>query len=227
MPFGASRAGLMSTRVDAIPDSEVSQEDLLGHYDAIASFDGGETVTTWEGLQETVDITGGDPVAVGDGIQGNTTVRFDDDVLTASISTESTPNTVFVVTEVGDTSQDGRLFGDGSVHNIRWDEGQWGIFNGGSTVRASSDDSEPLAVLTARFGTSSDSDELILRQNGEQILSGSSNGESLSELRVGETNGHPYDGDISAIIPVKTDPGQSTIEAEEQRLADRYGIQFD
>ena len=228
--FTTWRSLVDGEEIVTIPDSEVDQENILGHYDAIAAgWDNNETVTTWEGLQETADLSGGSPEAQSDGINGNLSLYFDgtDDELSNNDISSSVPNTVFVVTEVGDTNQDGRLFGEpdsNGGHNIRWDEGQWGLFNGGSTVRASSTDSEPLALLTAHFGTDSNGGDLILRQNGTEIISENEDGRSLNGISVGQSRNDYYEGWISAVVVANVEVDSSTVQDEEQRLADRYGI---
>ena len=69
MPFGASRAGLMSTRVDAIPDS------VVAHYDATEE----ETIGSISSIDDLVgsfDLSGNCEV-ISSGINDQQTYRFD------------------------------------------------------------------------------------------------------------------------------------------------------
>ena len=95
-PFGASRAGLMSVRRDAIPDS------VEYHYDATElNVSDGSSISTWDDSVGGQDLSGGGGASfTNDGINGNPSVTFDgvDDYFEFGGSV-SLPYTVFLVTE--------------------------------------------------------------------------------------------------------------------------------
>jgi len=209
----------IGTGVSAIPDSAIA------HFDAQSAFgsgDDGTTVSTWTDELGNYDVTGGSPVVRESGINGFRAVEFDaDDSLTAQFDATATqPNTIIGVFE---TSTAGTVVsGYSTREEIYWNGGDnsYAIFAGSSGVSGSNSDN--VAVVTALF----DGANSFIRINGAEVASGDAGGNDLDGLSLGyESNiGRYLTGYIGEMVPCDAALTTSEIEAEEQRMANKWGI---
>lgn len=223
-----TRYGLHDS-VDAIPDSEID------HWDAQAAFssgDDGTTISSWPGENGDYTVTGSDPTIRENAINGNRAVEFDgvgDSLSTAFASAETQPNTVFAVIEYlpTDTGTYGFMFdGDSTRHSI---EQGIGLDPGSTTINAGSNVTGPSGstnndptIITGIY----DGGNSLLRQNGSQIASGAVGSNSLDGVQFGEASGgsNYWDGYIGEVIPYPERLSSGQIDAQEQELADKWGI---
>jgi len=210
----------------AIPDSAIA------HYDATQlSLTDGDSVSTWEDATTNGhDLTAGAAPTFRENIlNGNPVVRWDgiDDYLDVAFSPISQPNTVFLVAST-DPSSDGYIFdteNSNDRHVLQWfvfdgDEA-WRIWSDGITLDGGSNDGSHY-ILTGIF----DGSNSAIRVNGTQVASGSIGTDPLNGITLGAsaTNGGFQNGDTGEVVPCDGRLSISEIEAEEQRLSNKWGI---
>lgn len=202
---------------DAIPDSAI---------DRFVASDFDSATGDWPGTQGNYTLTGGSPTLVQDVLNGQPAVRFDgsSDYLSVSFtSAESQPNTIFIV-GVSPAASGSNPFIDGSSmsgrHVVYWASSNWAIYGGETNVDGSTDSGSNL--FTAIFDGASS----VIREDGAQTGSGNPGSNGLDGITLGAYADQSTFGevDILEVVPCNTRLSPSEIDAEEQRLADKYGI---
>lgn len=220
-----TRYGLHDS-VNAIPDSAIA------HYDATElSLSDGDSVSTWsDQTGNGYDLTAGTAPTYKTGIiNGNPVVRFDgvDDFLDVAFSTISQPNHIFIVVQyrsVDSTSSGNQYTFDSDDSNnrelFRQFEGNWGIFAGSNLFGSAADTSAHIG--TALYNGSSSS----LRIDGADDATGDAGADGLGGLTVGSSSSDSDFGpvDIGEIVVCDGELSTSDRDAEESRLAEKWGI---
>ena len=203
-PFGASRAGLMSTRVDAIPDSENIHTQYIIEEESLADQDSITTFTDQSGNGH--DLTGGDPVYVADEWNGNAVARFDgtDDELDGDISNITQPFTYAFTLQFTGSQSDILTVqtGDDSSEGV--------LRNRDDTDGLQARSRENLSTGT-NFGFSSrvavvvvyDAENSLIEVNNSQEASGDAGTEGLDRIRVGNRDSGTdqyFEGDLAESI---------------------------
>ena len=225
MPFGASRAGLMSVAVDDIPDSE----DLQIHADASDKTD---VSSTWEtGIGPDLSAVGS-PSIQTDEQNGNNAVRYDgenDGHSSGSFTSSQTqPNHLFVVFRARETDFDATLpilatEDDTNRQDILQDEsgdGEWGL-NSGSNIRGGSTDTN-WHIASALFNGSNST----LRIDGTQVASGDAGSDGWPSLTVAYldwASGNEHAIDVGEILGYQTDKSDIVTDIESY-LNDKWAV---
>ena len=234
MPFGASRAGLMSVAADDIPDSD----DLHAYYDATElNLSDDDSVSTWteetgnenDLTQETSD---NQPTFKTEIINGNSVIRHDGDsdfLITTFQSTLQQALDVFIVAQKRSVGTDDRqrLFASDTADEVEYFSGNdsegnnWAINAGERLDSTTNEDTDPHIFHVKLNGT-----ESIMRLDGSQIASGDVGANNLGGLTTaargsGDVEHGDFDHGEILLYPDRT---TSQIESVESYLADKWGI---
>jgi len=205
-----------------MPDSAIAHYDAQNSGSVITS---GGSVTDWNDQEGSRDLSGTATDYVSSAINGNPAIQFDgtDDVLTVAFSAISQPTTIFAVVQTDDADSFQAAFsGESSTHDIgQGISGGKQIINAGTSVTAGTADTNPV-LLTAVF----DGANSVLRDNGTEIATGDAGTNALNGISAGARTGNDffYDGYIGELLPLNERASQTTIDEQEQRMADRWGI---
>ena len=229
MPFGASRAGLMSVAVDDIPDSK----NLQAHFD----FSDDSTTTSF--VQDRSgngnDLETGSFSGLDVDINGRQAANFNEESDPPRTEADvGFPLTVYAVIEhTGDTGNNaGYLNFDDSTFRraLRWrrtGEGDetgwnWSWQDGEQTDGNSLPYADDPVLLTNVI-----SDDGLLRVNqGEDSDVGSASDANTDTITVGDRgmdNSAPIDANIGEILIYGTDHDESIYTDVENYLADKWG----
>ena len=225
-PFGASRAGLMSTRVDAIPDSEA----LYAHFDAMEiDASDQDSLSSWDDLAEGNNASAtGSPTFEESGFNSKPSVLFDgvDDAFQSStFSSIEHPYTVFHVIELDsgaspdNTIFSGREEGDGGLNETYW-RGNWAVFSGDRLDGSSSDD---VNLITSVY----DENNSIIREDGSESGSGDAGSRSWDQHTIGRSgsgNDRFWDGRIMELLLYPDRRSASEIDEVETYLTDKWDL---
>ena len=219
-------------RSDTLQLGTAISESAIAHYDA-ASLDlsDGETVTTWPDQTDLGnDLTDGiKPSFVENEMNGEPVVRFadtgDEYIQTGDFeSSEAQPNTAIMAIKVrsfgaGDILFDGASVGDRTEHWARtFLDDTWslsGNFSGGEQRTTAT-------ILTFVW----DGSDSIIRQDGEQVAAGESDGNDLRGITIG-TDDDDIDTaplDAGEILVANDRLSDDDILFEEQRLGAKWGV---
>ena len=234
MPFGASRAGLMSTRVDAIPDSAIS------HYDAT---DSGSVTTSNGSITSVEDLIGNrdlsptdDPQLVSSGISGNASFETDGDNDEGLINTDTYVNdedfAVVMVYEIQESVNSNQFLfgtgGGGGRDGIQDDDGgEFQHFRGdinNENSGYSPDGNAHILVWVCESDGTTD-----LRIDGTAQGEISADGTDMLGLSLGrrapndETITIPINSQYGEVI-ILEDYSDSDITDVEQQLSDKWDI---
>ena len=209
-----------------IPDSEVPQADIIEHYDAISDSQTTGSIATVPGIVNDFDLTGSGSL-IDDGINGNRSYSFngDDDTFSETFESDETqPNTAFIVLQLNDTNGNYTAF-DGINQRQELFTGQdpdvWEGFAGETLRTDISISTDPLVITIVFDGAGS-----IIRVNqtegAEDIGDTDMDGITLGSLQDG--SGRFWDGEIGEVVFANVAVDSQTIEDEEERMADRWGI---
>lgn len=215
----------------AIPDSEVSDSDIIDHWDPITAFDGrdGDSISSWDGRLGNLTVTGGSPSVLGNGISGYTSLDFNgagDTLSTDFSSPEGQPFGVFFVFQLPTLPSDLKSLissKNSNVTQITYSDSSdtFTCFAGDTLTGPSLADTTVPIVGFYGF----DGSNTIIRNNQTEVT-GNAGTNSLDGVSFGSVNDSDrfWPGLLGEIVVTNTIPSQSTIEDEEQRMADRWGI---
>lgn len=206
-----------------------AEGDLHAWYDATElSLSDQDSVTTW--TDETGnghDLTAGtSPTYVTNGINGNSSVRFDgvDDFLDVAFSTLSQPNTIFIVLDAsaGGGAQHVYDSEDGSNNRNAIDtdsDDSWVMFAG--NVVTGGNNSQSPQMLSALYSGSSS----ILRQDGTQVINGDAGTQGLNGFTLGSRHDQSahFTGDIGEVLIYPQDKSGIFSDVESY-LSNKWGL---
>jgi hypothetical protein len=213
--------------VSAIPDGRV------GNFDATAlSLSDGDAVDTWPDTEGDFGDLNADssrtPVYDADGMNGNPAVEMSEDFFTVTPATEiSQPFYFFAVYNNDDANSEQFIFLQKDTGNrvriLQLADGSLSFDVGGTTISGGSADRNNHVVV---FGAESGSG--FIRFDGTQVASGSVGSTSINgAYQVGNNTFSRYaDGSVAQMeyFEPASAFSDSTIQDEEQRLADKFGV---
>ena len=220
--FTTWRSLVDGEEISAIPDSGM----LHAHYDFSVE-DGSLPVE--DQTDNGYDLDQGEYSGVGDDINGVQAGVFDgtDDYVQGSSDTLSEPNSIYFVTEAGSQSADNYPFDGASIgnvnsHNFRVQSGDnidmQNDIQGGDITNSPS-------IITGIF----DSGDSILRQDGQEVASGSISSEDIEDITIGgpgdvaSRDDLYYDGKIGEFL-IYEDDDRDRINDVESYLSAKWGI---
>ena len=228
MPFGASRAGLMSVAVDDIPDNVENR--AIGYYNAIdtSTIDDLDNPTQWDDQTDNDNHVSGTAeewdVDACNGNGGIVIRPAENQRLEVDFPAESQPNTWFLVLERNDFADDGDwvINGDPNSSNEhalrRGSGGDWSLQNdieGGSITESET------VVLTCVFDTGNS----LIRKNGSEVASGTIGDETMEGLILGNnTDDRSLGVNLGAFVNDPTRASESEIDEVEEWLSDQFDV---
>lgn len=205
-------------------ENSISQK-AVAQYDATQeTYSDNESISTITDQIGSADMTGGSGEYTTSGIQGNDSYDLNgfSGAFTSGDLVIEDSYTILVVLDLVDSGPQGRIMdrtqGDFVFY---WNNGnEWRhIPPGGTTgdINGSTDESKQL------IGATKDGSTVTIREDGQQTGSSSSAGTgSTSEPNI--QGGDPWNGLIGEIVVYKPVLTASEVAAEEQRLADKWGL---
>ena len=212
---------------DVIPDTAIAQ------YDATElTLNNDDSVETWTDVIGGFDLTDGSPPTYKTNVQnGNAVVRFDgvdDKIYIDDVGlTENQPVSIAFVAKQNAGSERG-MFGSGNDSTdffyTRTDDGEeWRMFAGSDVQSNSNNHNNEWNIHFVVFNGSNS----FIRLNGSEVASGDAGGTNLEGFLIGDIS-VPQDrfleGDVGEALIYETALDGSTLDSEEQRLSDKWGI---
>ena len=219
--IGTRTEATFEVEVAAIPD-----DGLTHHYDATElDLDDGDPVAEWvDESGEGNDLDSGPGATFSeDEINGLPAVQFDgtDDYLNGPISQDE-PYTVAIAMRLDSGGSGDRNviagFNDSDQVQIEWFEGDWRL---AGDITGSSNDN--ITILTAVL----DSSDAILREDGEETVSGSTRELDANALYLGrrpDDSSRFLDGVIGEFLLYNERKSENEMEEIEQYIADKWGV---
>lgn len=215
----------------ANPDSVVPQSDLLFRFVAEnLSLSNVDIISSWPDEEGWADLSG-TATYRPNRLNGLATAEFDgvDDGLDgAGASSESQPNTIFIVGRItGGSGSNYSYFdthsGGSGRHNFRWGNSvsNYQAFAGSLGSFGGSLNSD-FHIFTVMFNNSN----TALRIDGTQIGTSNAGSLALDGVALGYVPGEGQflEGDIAEVVGASASLSSTVISNEEQRLANQYGI---
>ena len=229
-PFGASRAGLMSVRRDAIPDNGLLHDFNPESLDLSDS----DTVESWSDSEGSLTVTGSAKY-VETGHADKPAVEFnrsDGDVLSETDADVSQEFAIFAVSEANDDGNFQDMVGSTNdreielAYDFRSDNRNYRITAAGDGFVGGDVTTDPIVYSGLIQDNVGDGSELRINKNVEGTsddTQGLINGITIGERRGGEDGS--FDGKIYRILIYDTDDiDKDGIEEIEDGLIDKYSV---
>jgi len=204
--------------------------NAINQYDATTLSAG--TITQWDDSVGSLNLTGGSPEVVSNGINGNKSVRFDgNDVLDSATraSNISQPFTVAVVVETF-TSAARNIFDGVNIETILRDRqgsnnDNFRLFAGNILDSTETALNDPSVVVAIFDGSSSK-----IRVNSTEFTgnagTNANDGVTLGARGSRNDSTGDYDGDIGEVVVYDVALSGTDLTDEEDRLKNKFGITF-